>query len=105
MPHKQKLLQLKQRHNMSQYDGRKVLSAALEADLFIPGLGSIRKELTSDANALTNAIKMTLEEPFVVLECRRKDSGNIMVVPVPINRFVYLVLDKQINSPPKPLKE
>lgn len=84
---------------MSKYSGRTVLAAALAEGIFIPGFGDIKKELTSSANAMSNEIKMTVEDDYVVLHLKNKVKGGKSDVLVPIASFKYIILDKEEVKP------
>lgn len=86
---------------MSKYDGRKVIKAALESNIFLPGIGDINKEVTSQNNALSRAIDMTLEGDFVVMKIKSKTTGAEAELLVPTRRFTYLSVEKEEVKPLK----
>ncbi len=63
---------------------------------FYPGVGEIKKELSAVDNGLNRGIKMTIDEPWIILEVPDKANKNrVHVVPVPISNFKHVVLAKE----------
>lgn len=90
---------------MSKFDGRKIKKAALEANMFLPGVGEISKELSSQTNAVSKAIDMHMEGDYVVLKIRNKSTHAEAELLVPISRFTYISLEKEEVKPlAKPLR-
>lgn len=88
---------------MSKFNGRTLISATMHENIFVKGAGDVKKELSSvDVNG-AHGIKMTLDEPFVVLEVPERNagggySGRVITVPVPITNFKSLVLGKDAQD-------
>lgn len=78
---------------MSNVNGKTVKSATMHANIFYPGVGEIRKELSNVDSGLTPAIKMTLDEPFLVLETKGKAGNKPVTILVPITNLASLVLE------------
>jgi hypothetical protein len=76
---------------MSQVNGRAVKAALMHNNIFFPGIGEIKKELNTADTQTQKGIKMTVSEPFVVLEIKDK-VNTIKEVAVPLTNFSYLVL-------------
>jgi hypothetical protein len=79
---------------MSNVNGRKVKLATMHANMFIPGVGDIRKELSSTDDGINKAVGMVIDEPFVVVTLKDK-GGNVLTVPVPLTNFSHMVLVKE----------
>jgi len=79
---------------MSALNGKKLRLATMHANMFIPGVGDIRKELSSVDDGINKAVGMTIDEPFVVVTLKDK-GGNALTVPVPLTNFSHMVLAKE----------
>lgn len=79
---------------MSSLNGRKLVAATMHTNIFYPGMGEIRKELSAVGSGLSRGVKMTIDEPFIVVEAVGKD-GQSYTIPVPITNFSHLVLGKK----------
>lgn len=89
---------------MSKVNGKNVLAASLHENLFVPGVGEIRKELSSTASGLNKAIKMTIDEPFLLLEIEAPQARRTFTISVPLSNFKHILIDNKIVTTP-PLKE
>jgi len=79
---------------MSALNGKKLRLATMHANMFIPGVGDIRKELSSVDDGINKAVQMTIDEPFVVVNLKDK-GGNTLTVPVPLTNFSHMVLARE----------
>lgn len=79
---------------MSALNGKRLKLATMHANMFIPGVGDIRKELSSVDDGINKAVVMTIDEPFIVVQLKNK-AGSEMIVPVPITNFTHMVLAKE----------
>jgi hypothetical protein len=76
---------------MSKANGKEVSYGALHGPIFVPGLGQIGPTLSSASSGSLKAVKMTVDEPFVMLEVADK-MGKTVELPVPISQFTHMVV-------------
>lgn len=74
----------------SPFNGKQLSYAELGGPIFLPGIGQITKVLTNKFDGMNKAIKMTLCEPYVVLEVTDK-GGKVRKVLVPYTSFTHMV--------------
>jgi hypothetical protein len=79
---------------MSTVNGKKLSFAVMHQNIFYPGIGDIRKELSCEDTGLSRGVKMTIDEPFVLVETKTK-AGQAVTIPVPITNFSHLVLARE----------
>ncbi len=79
---------------MSSINGRQVTYAVTHTNLFVPGLGEIRKELSNVDNGTHKSVDMLLDGDFVVLTTKNK-AGAPVTIAVPLSNFSHLVLARE----------
>lgn len=80
---------------MSKINGKKLVSATMHQNIFFPGIGEIKKELTSVFNGMNKTVDLVVDEPFVIIGV--KDKGNKTIsIPVPLTNFSHLVLSDDV---------
>jgi len=79
---------------MSEVNKKKLKLATMHANMFIPGVGDIRKELSSVDDGINKAVHMIIDEPFVLVSLKDK-GGNTLTVPVPLTNFSHMVLARE----------
>jgi hypothetical protein len=79
---------------MSELNGRKLKLATMHSNIFIPGVGDIRKELSNTDDGVNKAVQLVIDEPFVILTLKNK-VGTAITVPVPLVNFSHMVLAKE----------
>jgi hypothetical protein len=89
---------------MSNINGRTVLDASMHENMFVNGIGEIKKELSSMDTAGTKGVKMTIDEPFLNLEIFSPRANKNFLIAVPLTNFKRLVLSSTPKTTP-PLKE
>ena len=78
---------------MSKHDSKEVSYAALHEPLHNPVVGDLGKTLTSKKTAATKAVKMTLAEPFLLVEATSPtDSKALVKILVPLTNLKSIVL-------------
>ncbi len=68
----------------------KLKSAMMHANIFYPGVGEIKKELSSTHDGLNKEVSMTLLNDLVRIDIKNK-VGTVVPVLVPLSNFAYLV--------------
>jgi hypothetical protein len=89
---------------MSSVNGKQVIAATMHSNIFYPGLGELKKELSSTPNGLSKPVKMTIDEPFLILEVDDARTKRLYTIPVPLTNFSHMVLAKEVVTTP-PTKE
>ncbi len=85
---------------MSKINGQKVIMASMHNGIFIPGIGEIKKEVSTTSTG-SKVKSLTIDEPFLILEVLEDKSRRIYTVPVPLTNFASLVLESTpITTPP-----
>jgi hypothetical protein len=77
---------------MSKLNGKSVSYGALHGPIFTPEVGQMGPTLTKDSSGHSKGVKMTIEEPFVVVEVKNK-NGKIVEIAVPITNFSHMVTE------------
>ena len=84
---------------MSPLNGKSVKAATLHQPIHHEDIGQIGPALRSVQTNQNKPVKMTIMEPWVLLEVpNAKDKKKIVKVPVPISGFTHIVLDDEKNS-------
>ena len=89
---------------MSKLNGKTVVAATLHSNIFVAGLGEIKKDLLAVANGINKPAKMTIDEPFLILEMEDTKFRRLYTIPIPLTNFTHLVLESKAVTTP-PLKE
>jgi hypothetical protein len=88
------LLKLKQvRCRVSSLNGRQLSSAKMIEAIFVTGIGNVTPTLSATSDGVHKAVKMTLDEPFVILELEAK--GKKVKTLVPVTYFSHMVLSEE----------
>lgn len=77
---------------MSEINGKAVKSATLHENTFYPGVGEIKKELHTQGDGLNRAVKMKVDEPFLMVEVKDK-VGKAVTLAIPLTNLKQLVLE------------
>lgn len=80
---------------MSALNGKQVTAATMHESIFVNGIGELRKELSNKDDGTHKAVKMTIDEPFLILEHVNSKFKQTTVIPVPLTNFKNLVLAKE----------
>ena len=75
---------------MSKLNGKELEYAVLHNSLFIVGIGDLGKNLSSKTTPTLKAVKMTVDEPFIVVEVEGSRSHKTHRVAVPITNFMLV---------------
>jgi hypothetical protein len=75
----------------SKINGKELSYAVLHNPIFIPDAGQFGPTLSKTTNGMFKGVKMTIEEPWVILEIQNK-LGQLVTVPVPLEMFTHTVL-------------
>lgn len=78
---------------MSTIDSKQLAYAALSGPIFVPGIGQLDKTLSAGDSAIHKGVKMTIAEPWVIVEVKDK-VGKLVTIPIPITSFTHTVLAK-----------
>lgn len=76
----------------SRINGKQLVYAALTGPIFVNGVGQFGPTLSTQVSG-TSVTKMTVDEPWVVVELKDK-IGKPIVVPIPLTSFTHTVLAK-----------
>ena len=90
---------------MSKMNGLEVELASMHEGIHIPYVGEIKKELTAKGNSTSRAVKMTIDEPFLVLEFTDAATKRKYTVPVPLTNFKSMVMSQPVATPPLMVNE
>ncbi len=74
----------------STLNGRELSFAVTAGTLFVEGAGQFGPTLSTKTTG-TKIIRMTIEEPWVLVEVKA-EQGRVVSVPVPITSFTHTVL-------------
>ncbi len=85
---------------MSKLNGQSLKAAYMHDNAFLPGLGEIKKELVIGANGNNKVTKLTIDEPFVIVEIFGTATRRNYVFPVPVTNFKILLADEQVVTTP-----
>ena len=78
---------------MSKHDSKEVSYVALHEPLHNPLVGDLGKTLTSKKTASTKSVKMTIAEPFLLVEATNPVDPKIVIkILVPITNCKSIVL-------------
>jgi hypothetical protein len=88
---------------MSKVNGRKVTRATLTDTIFVPGIGTVGKDLNGTQSAEHSAVEMEIDEPFLLCVFRERQTKKPIEVPVPLAQVRGLVLATEVKPLPKPM--
>lgn len=85
---------------MSKLNGKELSYGVMHGTVHVPNMGQIGPVLTSTNDAMHKTVKMTVDEPFVILEVPIK-NGRPMTVNVPIVNFSHMVMKEDLAKDSK----
>lgn len=71
-----------------------IKAAMMHNNIFVPGAGDIRKELSAVDNGSVRGTKMELEDQLVYLTLPLRNSTATVRVGIPLSNFAYLLFNK-----------
>lgn len=80
---------------MSNINGKSVKTAVLlSGGLFVQGFGTTRSTLSNVDDGINKAVKMTVDEPFLLLEMKDSQTKAVTKLAVPLSNFSHMIYNE-----------
>lgn len=80
---------------MSKLNGKELSYAVMHGTVHVPEVGQIGKTLSATATAEYRAVKMTVDEPYVIVEAAVKGKKSVSI-NIPIVNFSHMVVKEDL---------
>lgn len=77
----------------SSINGRAVTYAVLPSPVFAEGTGHFGPTLSTKSPG-TKILKMTIDEPWLLVDVKGTQSGTVVTVPIPVTSLSHTLLGK-----------